>query len=436
MDSTRLGQLAVSYALIDEGQLERCLEVQETRTPPQHLGEVLVSEGLINESTLRRLLSAQRKEVERTGVGPRFLRTELAERLAPGASLDDFLQALEELEGEEVHLAAGARPSARVHGALFPLRPEPVSAEEAESIASQACGLLAGDRSARVVIAPPDRDRYRANLFRQRQGVSLVLCRVANRLPALDALGLPKVVEEIVRLRSGLVLVTGPRASGKTTTLAALIEGMNSERRCHVVCLEETIEFVHESHHSLVTQIQVVPGPGAWEGALVEALRLDPDVIVVGDLDSPSRLATALSAAETGHLVLGTLPTNRVEQTLSSLIHGAGVERQNQVSTSLADLLRFVISQQLIPSLAGERLVLATEVLRNTPAIANMIREQRFHQLNNVLQTSREMGMQTLDEALFQLARAEHISAGEALSRAEDPQRLFQRLSAAGGKPQ
>jgi len=439
VDSTRLGQLARSYELVDEEQLARCLELQATVGPPRHLGEILIEEKVLSAETLSRLLSSQRKEIERQGAGARLETTQIAERLAPGAGVRPFLEVLEvleELEGEELHLVAGSRPAVRVHGALKSVRPEVLSREEATRLVSEFlereedAASFAAEQSARLIYAPEDLARYRVNLLTQSRGPSAVVCRIVTRLPKLAELGLPPAVKEVARLRSGLILVTGPRASGKSTTQAALIELINDQRRSHVVCLEERAEFVHESRHSLVTQIEV--DPTRWDQALHSALRLDPDVIVVGDLDSPSRLATALRGAETGHLVLGTLSTTRAEQTLLALIRGCGLERRDQVCSSLAELLRLVVCQQLIPSLDGERLVLATEVLRNTPAIANMIREQRFHQLTNVMQTSRDVGMSTLDDALFRLARTQQISAGDALARAGDPERLFLRLRTQG----
>jgi twitching motility protein PilT len=440
MDSTRLGQLARSYELLEEEELERCLELQATVAPPRHLGEILIEEKVLSPETLKRLLSAQRKEIERQGSGPRLETTQIAERVGPGAGLRPFLEILEEAKGEELHLAAGSRPAIRVHGALQSLRPEPLSTEEATRLIGEFiereedAQAFASERSARLIYAPADLGRYRVNLLTQSRGPGAVVCRIVTDLPKLEVLGLPAPVKEVARLRSGLVLVTGPRASGKSTTLAAMIELINDRRRAHVVCLEETVEFVHESRHSLVTQIEVEPS--GWDQALHAALRLDPDVIVVGDLDSPSRLATALRGAETGHLVLGTLSTARAEQTLLALIRGCGLDRRDQVCSSLAELLRLVICQQLIPDLEGERLVLATEVLRNTPAIANMIREQRFHQLTNVMQTSRELGMSTLDDGLFRLVITRQISAGDALARAGDPERLFLRLQTQGGKTQ
>lgn len=441
MDTTRLGQLALSYGLLDEAQLERALDLQETQPPARHLGEVLVAEGMLSADTLRRLLSAQHKEVARTGAGERLERAQIATRLAPPVAFDDLLAALEELAAEELHLTTGSRPALRLHGRLHVLRPEPLLAEEVEAAVAaltqepSAAAQFASQRSLRLVHVRGE-SRYRANLFQQRRGPAAVLCRIDAKLPNVDALGLPPIVREVPRIRTGLVLVTGPRASGKTTTLAALVELINEERRAHVVCLEETIEFLHESRRSLVTQIEVGREAADWDRALHDTLRLDPDVILAGDLDSPGRLRTALRAAETGHLVLGTLPTRRAEQTLSALVRGCGLARRNQVCHSLANLLRFVICQQLVPDVEGERLVLASEVLRNTPAVAHMIREQRFHQLGNVLQTSRERGMQTLDDSLADLALAGTITAGEALSRAGDHDHLFQRLQQAGGLPQ
>lgn len=439
MDTTRLGSLAISYELIDEKQLERCLELQETSVPPRYLGEILVAEGLLVERTLRRLLSAQSKEVERLDSQERFERTKIAKRLAPGAAIHDYLTILGELGGQELHLAPAARPTARVHGSFLSLRPEPLTFEEVEGLLGEILNdelrlRFVAEQSVNFVYATEALGRFRVNLFCQRGGSAALLFSIPTALPEWEELGLPEVMREVAALRSGLVLVTGPRASGKTTTLAALVELINAERRCHVVCLGETSEVMHESKHSLVTQIEVGRNVTDWDLALFSALRLDPDVIVLGDLDTPGRLAIALRAAETGHLVLATLPTQHVAQTLPAVIHGCGVERANQVCSSLAGLLRFVICQQLVPDQEGKRLHLACEVLRNTPAVANMIREQRLHLLGNVIQTSREQGMIGLDDSLYELARDEKISVGDAVARAQDPNQLFGRLELAGGK--
>ena len=431
MDESLLGSLALNYELIDEAQLERCLELQETTAPPRYLGEILVAEGHLSADTLRRLLSAQRKEIERQGGPEREQRTQQAQKIAPGASLRTFLELLEELGGDELHLGVGARPSARIHGVLKTLRPEPVDAEEGEALCAELLDeslreRLQTERSLNRIHEEQDLGRYRVNLFQQRRGPACVLCRIPSVLPSIEELGLPPQVQLVPRLHHGLVLITGPTASGKTTTLAALVELLNTKRRKHVVCLEETTEFVHTSRHSLVTQIEIGQEPEDWERSLFDALRLDPDVIVAGDLDIPARLAIALRAAETGHLVLGTLPASGAEQALLSIIRGCGVERREQVCTSLARLLRWVFCQQLVPGAEGQHL--ACEVLRNTPAVANMIREQRLHQLGNVIQTSREQGMIAMDDSLLELVRAKRVSAGDALARAADRERLYARL--------
>jgi twitching motility protein PilT len=439
MDTTRLGSLAISYELVDKEQLERCLELQETSSPPRYLGEILVAEGILAERTLRRLLSAQRKEVERLDSPERFERTKLAKRLAPGAGIKEYLTVLGELGGQELHLAPGARPTARVHGSFLTLRPECSTLEEVEGLLDEVLDdalrlRFVAEQSANFVYAAEGVGRFRVSLFCKRGGSAALLFRIPAQLPAWEDLRLPDVLREVSGMRTGLVLVAGPRASGKTTTLAALVELINTERRCHVVCLGETQEVMHESKHSLVTQIQVGRNVADWDSALFAALRLDPDVIVLGDLNSPGRLATALRAAETGHLVLGTLATQRAAQTLPALIHGCGVDRASQVCSTLAGLLRLVICQQLVPDQEGKRLHVACEVLRNTPAVANMIRDQRFHQLDNVIRTSREQGMISLDDSLYELAAEGKISAGDAVSRAEDPDTLFARLEQTGGR--
>jgi twitching motility protein PilT len=434
MDPTRLGQLAMAYGLIDSDQLAKCLRLQERAAPARYLGEVLISEGLLDTQALRRLLSTQRRELERKDpdAAARFERTQIAERLQQ-ADLRGFLEVALETGAEELHLAAGSRPTVRVNGALVSIRPEELTADEAwnllgSALTDQAWERFRRSRSHHFVHHEENLGRFRASYFFQVRGPSAVFCAIPSTLPPLEELGLPELVKDVPRLRDGLVLVTGPTASGRTTTLAALVELINRRRRRHVVILEDAIEFVHTSRHSLITQREVGQHATDWDTALKACLREDPDVIVLGDLDHPRRFGAALGAAETGHLVIGALHTDGVRQALLSIVQGYVPERRGQVCTSLARVLRFMISQKLIPGQDGRGLQLATEVLRNTQSVALAIQEQSFHQLERSMQLGHDEGMKTQDDDLLRLVLAEQITAGDALARANDRERLFDEI--------
>lgn len=426
MEPTRLGRLAVNYGFVTEDDLRRCVELQRTTDPPRYLGEVLLDEGLLKEETLERLLAAQRRKMEVGGNGGHTRgHKEIADRVSK-APLDDVLKLAVELNAQELHLVTGSRALLRRYGSMVELSPTVLDDARLRGLLDAAFDDAARDELARVrsvttVHAVPDVARFRVTAFRHRGGTTATFTRIPDVLPDRETLELPEIVDAIPAIRQGLVLITGPRASGKTTTLASIVQAINASRRCHVVTIERPIEYVFENDRSLISQREVGVHTGSFAQALRSSLREDPDVIVVGDLSDPERIMTALTAAETGHLVLGTLQTADAQRTLLRILDAYSGERRDQVRGMLAAMLRVIISQDLVPSVGRDRVHLASEVLTNTAAVSNMIREDRIYQVPQVMQTSRRQGMHLLDGSLARLVEQGKVAVGEAAARAVAP---------------
>jgi twitching motility protein PilT len=427
MDAPRLGELARTYGFLSEDQLHRVLALQAREGTP--LGEILVREGYVPETRLRRLLLAQRQLVGLDEVSGSLDPAEVAQRLE-GASLEDFLGVQRELGAQELHLVAGTPAMVRLNGDLIDLTPAPLGSDECrallDAVLDDATRAALGDgQEVDFVHARQAGGRFRVCVYQQSKGLAGIFRLIPETVPDYEELGLPAVLARVPRLRQGLVLITGPRASGKTTTLAALVERINNTRRRHVITLERPIEYVFESKSALIAQREVGRDVADFQGGLRSCLREDPDVIVIGELDDPERIATSLTAAETGHLVLGTLQTATAQRTLLRILDAYSGRRRNQVRGMLASLLRLVVCQQLVPGSEGGRLHLAKEVLVVNPAVAAMIREDRVHQIEQVMQTSREEGMLLLDDSLAELVREGRINIGEALARATEPKKVL-----------
>ncbi|MCA8920188.1 MAG: PilT/PilU family type 4a pilus ATPase [Planctomycetes bacterium] len=429
MDTT-LGQLAVHYDLITEEELEHCLSLQEVTDPPAFLGEIMVQHGYLRQSTLDRLLGTQKKmHHEGDPTSGRFPHVEVADRLGRG-NLSEFFRVQVELDADDLHLAAGARPCARIHGVMQRLNPTLLSAERVEALLRPILDdtqreALRRDKSALFLHTEEGVGRFRAAVYEQAGGLGAVFRRIHEELPRLETLNLPPIVKKVPQIRRGLVLVTGPRGSGKTTTLATIIDQINHTRRCHVVMLERPTEYVVQSRASMVSQREVGRDAPDFKSALRSALREDPDVIVLGELATPEQIMTALTAAETGHLVLGTLHTTNAYRTLVRIQDAYSGRKRVMVRGMLANLLKLVICQRLVPSKQGDRLWLAAEVLTVTSAVANMIRENRVHQIPQAMQTSRAESMQLMDDALAALVLDGKIDAAEAVSLADDRSKLL-----------
>ncbi|MQL52136.1 PilT/PilU family type 4a pilus ATPase [Desulfofundulus thermobenzoicus] len=358
---------------------------------------------------------------------------------------DELLKLAFELKASDVHLTAGRPPVFRLHGKLFAAdelgdRAVPgvddlpvLTAGDTEALARQ---LIPGDRFQQFMqvgesdlsYAIPGVGRFRVNAFKQRGTVALAIRLIPERIPTFDELGLPEVVAHLARRPRGLVLVTGPTGSGKSTTLAAMIDLINSESRLHIITLEDPIEYVHRHKKSLVNQREIGRDSLSFAAALRAALREDPDVILVGEMRDLETIATAITAAETGHLVLATLHTTSAAQTIDRIIDVFPPHQQQQVRLQLAGALEGVIAQQLLPRRDRPGRVAALEILAATPAIRNLIREGKTHQIVSQLQTGARYGMQTLDMALRNLVRAGVIGREEALARAADAENLLKMI--------
>jgi twitching motility protein PilT len=275
-------------------------------------------------------------------------------------------------------------------------------------------------------LALPDLDRFRVNIHLQKGSVEGAFRRIPIEIPTVEKLGLPQVITDLARKPNGLVLVTGPTGMGKTTTLAAMIDLINSERECLITCIEDPIEFVHLNKKSIVKQREVYADTRSFAQALRHALRQDPNVIVVGEMRDLETISTALTAAETGHLVLATLHTPDAPQTISRIIDVFPPHQQQQVKLQLSDCLQGVVSQLLLPHASGKGRVLATEVMVATASIRNLIREQQIEQIPTAMQTGFQYGMNTMDSCLKALMQKKLITLDVAMSKIKNKEEFKQ----------
>lgn len=337
----------------------------------------------------------------------------------------------------DVHLTVDSPPVLRLHGQLVrleqPGRDLTLTPNGLEEILRQ---LLTPDQLEQfrergdldLAYSLPDGARFRVNVYRQK-GCPAVALRVINTvIPSFQELGLPEVIARMARLPRGLVLVTGPTGSGKSTTLAAMVDLINREQAVHILTLEDPIEYVHRHKKAVVNQREIGHDSLSFANALRAAMREDPDVILVGEMRDPETIAVALTAAETGHLVLATLHTSSAAQTVDRIIDVFPPHQQQQIRVQLANSLQGVVSQQLIPRADRQGRVLAMEIMVVTPAIRNLIREGKTYQIISQLQTGGKFGMQTMDAHLRQLYLQRLISREEALGRAQDPENLARML--------
>ncbi|AUX94671.1 type IV pilus twitching motility protein PilT [Mixta gaviniae] len=310
----------------------------------------------------------------------------------------------------DLHLCSGHLPHWRRHGVLQPM-PDlpPTEMAQLEALAQRWLDApqqrrLAVDGHVDFALTTAGGQRLRANLFRQRQGMSLALRLIAAQCPALETLQLPASVLSLLARQDGLILIVGATGSGKSTTLAAMVDALNQQQARHIITLEDPLEFIHHSRCSLIQQRQIGLHCRSFQQGLRAALREDPDVIVLGELRDPDTISLALTAAETGHLVLATLHTRGAAQTVDRLIDVFPSEQKNLVRSQLAGSLQAIIAQRLVPAEAEGRIGLY-EVLINTPAVANLIREGKTHQIGGLLQTGLQSGMQTFEQSLQQRQR-------------------------------
>src|SRR5213595_3400870 len=348
--------------------------------------------------------------------------------------VDEYLAIAQEAGASDVHLGVNAPPVWRLHGTLGPIWPDAprFKAEQTQKLAdaflNETQRELVKERGDADFAYANSKGRYRASVVRQRLGTDIVFRIINTRVRTMDELGLPEHLKLLTRYHNGLILVTGSVGSGKSTTLAALVEQVNLERREHIITLEDPIEYVFEAKGCHITQREVHTHTRSFGVALRGALREDPDVIMVGEMRDLETISLAITASETGHLVLGTLHTGTAARTLDRLLDVFPADQQEQIRVMVSESLRGVISHQLIPRADGTGRVLALEILTNTPAVANVIREAKTYMLPGIIQTGKKQGMCLMDDALIDLYDRGLISSEEAYARADQKQTMRQHL--------
>ena len=324
--------------------------------------------------------------------------------------VDEYLAVGQEGGASDVHLGVNAPPLWRLHGILQPIWPGAAklmsddTAALAEGFLTDPQKIQLNERGDADFAYANSLGRFRASVVRQRLGIDLVFRIINTKVRTMDELGLPESLKLLTRYQNGLILVTGSVGSGKSTTLAALVEQINIERREHIITLEDPIEYIFEPKGCHITQREVHTHTRSFGAALRGALREDPDVIMVGEMRDLETISLAITAAETGHLVLGTLHTSNASRTLDRMLDVFPVDQQEQIRIMVGESLRGIISQQLVPRADGKGRVLALETLTNTPAVSNVIREAKTFMLPGIIQTGKKQGMQAMDDALAALA--------------------------------
>lgn len=349
--------------------------------------------------------------------------------------LEPLLRRAVERGASDLHLRAGTPPTLRVDGRLAP---DPdrreLTGEETAAIARSLLPdarreELAARGAADVALAVAGLARFRCHVFRQRGEVALAIRAIPHEVPDFGELGLPDVVPSLARHPRGLALVTGPTGSGKSTTLAAVLDRVNRERSGHIVTVEDPIEFVHRPRRCLVSQREVGGDSGGFPEALRAVLRQDADVVLVGEMRDVETVRAALAVAETGHLTLATLHTNSAAETVNRIVDVFPAREHGRVRSQLAAVLLGVVTQVLLPRADGAGRLPACEVMTATPAVRSLIREGKEHQLPSALQTGRRHGMRTLDDSLRALHHSGAVSRGACLAASPDPDRLARRMS-------
>ena len=355
---------------------------------------------------------------------------EAAKDASDRPSVNDLLIELLDRGGSDLHLAAGSPPQVRVNGLLMPLdahpmlKPAMLRSMIYEILTTRQREELEEQRELDCSHPLPGRGRFRVNVFFQRDSVGAVMRAIPNEIVSLGSLGMPPVVADFAQLARGLVLVTGPTGSGKSTTLASIMDLVNSTRAVHVMTVEDPIEFMHKHKMALVNQREVGADTLGFANALKHALRQDPDVILVGEMRDLETISTAITAAETGHLVFATLHTQDAPQSIERMIDVFPAHQQQQVRVQLAGSLQAVVSQQLLPTKDGKGRIAAVEVMVATPAIRNLVREGKVHQINSAIQSGGKYGMQSMDQALASLVKSGQVAYRVAYERAQNPEEL------------
>jgi twitching motility protein PilU len=356
------------------------------------------------------------------------------------AYMTKLLTAMSRAGGSDLFISNGFPPSMKTHGTIRPLASQKLAGEFTRQLANALMNQRQRDEFAKELecnfaMSIPEVSRYRVNVFVQQQHVGMVIRTIPAEIPSFETLALPDILKEIVMTNRGLVLVVGATGSGKSTSLAAMIDHRNRSTPGHIITVEDPVEFVHESHQSLVTHREVGVDTHSWHHALKNTLRQAPDVILIGEIRDTETMEHAIAFAETGHLCLGTLHANSSNQTIDRIINFFSEERRTQLLMDLGFNLKAIVSQRLIRTVDGKGRKAAMEILINTPIVADKIMKGEFHEIKAIMGKSRELGMRTFDWSLFELYNNGDISYEEAIRNADSANELRLNIKLNGTRP-
>lgn len=433
----RFGKFALEMGLLTQDQLEECVRLQQEEGAVRRLGEICVAKSYMTSADVKAVLERQTAAKRDTDAQPggHATVTGAPSDASNPPALDGYLRFMVNKGASDLHLSTNSLPCIRVDGQMVRFGRDPLGAADMRELLMavvdpKTLKQFEDTRDADFAYAIEGFARFRANYFIDRNGLGAVFRHIPQTVLTAQQIGLPSKITELCWLQKGLVLVTGPTGSGKSTTLAAMIDFINEHRSDHIITIEDPIEFVHKNKACLVNQREVGSHTQSFQQALRAALREDPDVILVGELRDLETVAIAIETAETGHLVFGTLHTTSAATTIDRIVDQFPAGQQSQIRTMLAASLRGVVAQMLCKKKGGGRTP-AFEFLLSTPAVANIIRESKTEQLTNVMQTGRRLGMQTMNDHLFGLVQQGIVEPKDAYLASNDKRGLKQRFSEA-----
>lgn len=339
-------------------------------------------------------------------------------------TLEELLKIGFEEHASDIHLTVGVPPILRINGELMPLNENKLTTSDTENYAKQILGSKYDKYSEKGEIdlsySIAGVGRFRINVYRQRDSDTLAIRTIPSKIPLFKDLNFPSIFNDLIDAQRGLILITGPTGSGKSTTLAAMINELNHTRKAHIITLEDPLEYLHKHNKCIINQREIGKDSQSYAAALRAVLREDPDIILIGEMRDLETISIALTAAETGHLVFSTLHTIGVSKTIDRIIDVFPTEQQAQIKVQLSTVLRGIVSQQLLPTINGDGRVAALEIMMSTPAIQNLIREGKTYQIQSLLQTGSKYGMKTMDISIEELLKKGIISRETALTYAID----------------
>ncbi len=444
------GRLAIKHNLATQDQIQECLALLQSQSQKTSLGKVLVAKGYISSSHFQQLAQHVKSKVDAGAPdngshqpkhepvaqavpsGSTPLSTHAVEKkdfsALAGKPIDEYLKVARELGASDFHYQVDAPPFMRINGVIAYMKHPVLEPDATEAkvldILNEYEKKVLEDHLDVDFCYEADHGRYRANVMRQRKGLDAVFRIIPTKVPTLEDLHLPDDLLAFTKYRQGIVLITGPAGSGKSSTMAALVDVINKTRHDHIITVEDPIEYLIESQSCNVNQRHVKVHTESFASALRSAMRADPDYICVGEMRDLETVSMAITAAETGHLVFGTLHTTNAIRSVDRIIDIFPPKEQDQIRAMVSESLRGVISQQLIPRADGQGREPAVEILFTTPAVANLIREKKTFQLTSVMQTGAKQGMKLMDDSIAELLRKKLITREEAIFRSENPDRF------------